>query len=181
MACTRSLGPEYHIDKIIMAVDILRSRNYKVHFDIVGEGAMRADLEDLIRARGLEKEVILHGKVKNEDLKEILDKALIYVSVPETEGASASLFEAMASGLFPVVSDIPSYHNWIRQSENGMLAAVGSHTDLAEKLQQLADGKVDIGKGIIENRQIAEEIFDIRKNVRSFIEEYRLRLNHVRN
>jgi len=45
----------------------------------------------------------------------------VYVSLVSIEGVSASLLEAMACGIFPIVPDIPANRLWIKDGVNGFL------------------------------------------------------------
>jgi glycosyltransferase involved in cell wall biosynthesis len=62
----------------------------------------------------------------------------IYVSTSLSDGTSASLLEAMITGLACVVSDIPGNKEWIVDGVNGMLFPARNHEKLAEKMIQLA-------------------------------------------
>ena len=68
--------------------------------------------------------VIFTGRIPNTELPKLLQQSNIYISMPTTEGVSASLFEAMASNCFPVVSDIPGNQSWITHRENGQLITI---------------------------------------------------------
>ncbi|MFQ6061284.1 MAG: glycosyltransferase, partial [Thermoplasmata archaeon] len=56
-------------------------------------------------------------------------------------GTSASLLEAMACGLFPVVSDIPANRAWIEDGKNGFLVPLDNQEILARRIvEALQDG-----------------------------------------
>jgi glycosyltransferase involved in cell wall biosynthesis len=67
-------------------------------------------------------------------MPEILHRASIYVSTSPTDGLSISLLEAMACGLFPIVTDVPGNRPLIQNGENGLLFPVGDSRSLAEKI-----------------------------------------------
>jgi glycosyltransferase involved in cell wall biosynthesis len=45
------------------------------------------------------------GRIPNTELPELLRASNFYISMPITEGVSASLFEAMASNCYPIVTN----------------------------------------------------------------------------
>ena len=83
---------------------------------------------------GLEEDVRFRGALGEEVIARALRDADVYVSAAPTDGASLGLLEAMATGLLPVVADIPANREWVRHGENGLLFAPGSPDALAEAL-----------------------------------------------
>jgi glycosyltransferase involved in cell wall biosynthesis len=53
------------------------------------------------------------------------------MTASSSDGTSASLLEALAAGLVPVVSRIRANESWIRDGENGFLFEVVDPADLA--------------------------------------------------
>jgi glycosyltransferase involved in cell wall biosynthesis len=74
------------------------------------------------------------GWVKHEEMPKLLSQANIYISTSLDDGTSVSLLEAMASGAFPIVTDIPSNREWISDGENGFLVPIDEERFLAEKI-----------------------------------------------
>ena len=54
---------------------------------------------------------------------------------------SVSLLEAMASGAFPVVTDIPANREWICDRKNGMLVATRNEIALAGEIVEAIRNK----------------------------------------
>jgi glycosyltransferase involved in cell wall biosynthesis len=48
-------------------------------------------------------------------------KSSIYVSLPESDGTSVSLLEAMSADCVPVVPDLAVSHEWIESGKNGIV------------------------------------------------------------
>lgn len=69
-----NLGKGQRVDVIIKAAGILGRRNdYKIH--IVGDGRMRRDLENLVKADGLDDNVIFYGNQQRKDMPRFYKKA----------------------------------------------------------------------------------------------------------
>jgi glycosyltransferase involved in cell wall biosynthesis len=110
--------------------EVLRARP-DARLVIGNDGALRPDLERLAGELGISKSVEFVGVVERpKQLAELLGRAAVYVSVPSSDGTSATLLEAMAAGAFPVVSDLPSNSEWIDQT-GGDLVPVGGVPELA--------------------------------------------------
>ena len=129
----------------------------------------------------IENKVIFTGIINNHYLPKLLQQSNLYISMPTTEGVSASLFEAMACGVFPIVSDLPGNRSWIKQKENGVLVE-------SENIEKLADGIIwayqnsDIRqKAVIENRKFIEKNANYSINMQIIADEYHKLINEKTN
>ena len=106
------------------------------------------------------------GRINNNDIPKFLQQANFYISTPITEGVSASLFEAMASGCLPIVSDLPGNRCWIQQKENGILVTIENEFNLAEEIEWAFKNTDFTKKAIIENRKFVEENANYKINMK---------------
>jgi glycosyltransferase involved in cell wall biosynthesis len=95
------LEPVKGVDLLIEAWAKLRDAGRAFPLRVLGEGAARADLEALVRARGLGDLVRFEGFV--HDPAPLLARASMYVAPSRMEGLPGSVIEAMALGV-PVVA-----------------------------------------------------------------------------
>ncbi|MBK8563709.1 MAG: glycosyltransferase [Saprospiraceae bacterium] len=170
---TRSLYPEYGHEVIINALKIVKDKGYRFLYTIAGDGPNKQAIEEQIKRLGLEKNIKLVGKVKNEDLPQLLLESDFYVSMPHTEGVSASLFEAMACGCFPIVSDLKANRLFITDSINGYLVSVGDYQKLASVVIEVIKDSTIWKKAIAYNLELVKEKADLKKNIQFFVEKYK--------
>ncbi len=130
---TRALAPLYHVDLLLMAL-ARAACGTTLRATIAGGGPEAERLSRLAWSLGLEEEVRFTGALGEDGIAEALRAADVYVSTASTDGASLGLLEAMATGLLPVVADIPANREWVRSGENGILFTPGSPDALAEAL-----------------------------------------------
>jgi glycosyltransferase involved in cell wall biosynthesis len=133
-----SVGQLIHrkrMDVLIEAVARLRDRGISVRTAIVGEGALREELESLVRTRNLADRVEFLGF--RDDVEAILNRARVFSLVSEWEGVPFALIEAMCSGLVPVVTDVGTIGDFVREEDNGHLVPVGDAAALAAALERL--------------------------------------------
>ena len=130
---TRALAPLYRVDLLLMALSRIACGT-PLRATIAGEGPAAEALMRLAWSLGLEEDVRFRGALGEEAIARALRDADVYVSATPTDGASLGLLEAMATGLLPVVADIPANREWVRHGENGLLFASGSPDALAEAL-----------------------------------------------
>lgn len=92
--------------------------------------------------------------------------------MPVTEGVSASLFEAMACGCYPIVSDIPGNKSWINHRENGQLITVDDSEMLANEILWAFENSAIRNDAIINNRKFIENHVDYKTNMKIIAENY---------
>jgi glycosyltransferase involved in cell wall biosynthesis len=169
---TRSLEPEYKHDLILKAFSIVKQKNISFKLTIIGDGTELKKLIWLAKELKIDNEVNFIGRINNNDIPKFLQKANFYISTPITEGVSASLFEAMACGCFPIVSDLPGNRSWIKQKENGILVTIENEFNLAKEIEWAFKNIDFTKKAIIENRKFVEENANYKINMKKIAFTY---------
>jgi glycosyltransferase involved in cell wall biosynthesis len=169
---TRALQPEYNHDTILKAFSILKQKNIPFKLTIIGDGIELKKLKLLAKELGIFKEVDFVGRINNNDIPKYLKMANIYISMPITEGVSSSLFEAMACGCFPIVSDLPGNRSWITEKVNGILVKSENHIRLAEELEWAFYNTDFTKKAKAENRKLVEENVNYKNNMKKIAQAY---------
>lgn len=96
-------------------------------------------LKQEIDTEQLGSKVRFMGLIQNRDaLAELYRTADLFVFPSRNEGLPSVLLEAMASGLVPVVSDLPVLRNVIHQGVNGVKVPVEDVPALSDAIQQLS-------------------------------------------
>lgn len=162
---TRSLTSVYHHADILNAMAVLKKKGILIHLTIVGDGDRESSLRSQADTLGLTAQILFLGRIPNDSLPSHLQNASIYLSVPETEGVSASLFEAMASGCFPIVTDLEGTRAFIDNGENGFLIPVNSPDALAEAIEKFLANSEEYAQAVFRNRAFIEEKVDLEKNM----------------
>ena len=131
LICTRNLEPLYNHIQLIEAFEISQKKIPQLKLRILGDGSMRKELEELVLAKNLGKQIEFIGRVSQEEMAVELNKAHVFVTVSTTDGDVVSLVEAIACGNFCIVSDIPANYNWITEGENGLIIPLFDADQLA--------------------------------------------------
>ena len=169
---TRSLEPEYKHDLILKAFSIVKQKNIPFKLTIIGDGTELKKLKWLAKELKIDNEMNFVGRINNNDIPKFLQQANFYISTPITEGVSASLFEAMASGCLPIVSDLPGNRCWIQQKENGILVTIENEFKLAEEIEWAFKNTDFTKKAIVENRKFVEENANYKINMKKIAITY---------
>jgi glycosyltransferase involved in cell wall biosynthesis len=169
---TRSLQSEYKHETILKAFAILKEKNIAFNLTIVGGGILLNTLTMLTKQLGIESQVKFTGKIDYLNLPKLLQESNIYISMPTTEGVSASLFEAMACGCFPIVTDLPGNRSWIKQGVNGVLVPSENEKELANKIEWAFTNTTIRQNAIIENRKFVEKHANYAINMKKIATKY---------
>ena len=118
-----------------VAEQVVRERD-DVTFVFVGEGPLRAELEEAVQQRGLERQVRILGWVSpSGPAYRTLD---IFVLTSLSEGSPLSVMEAMSHGLPVVATAVGGVPELVRQGENGILVESGDAQAMATAVLELA-------------------------------------------
>ena len=150
---TRMFEPVYNIEILLDAIPDVITKKTKVKVILIGTGSLEDELKKRAVKLNLTGNVIFTGFIPHRELSEYLNLADIYVSTSVSDGASASLLEAMACGVFPVVTDIPANKEWIENNENGFLFKIGDIDSLTEQIIKALDRSELRTAAIKENRK----------------------------
>lgn len=169
---TRSLMPEYRHDVILNAFGILHRKGIDFKLIIVGDGILYNSLKEFAQELQIGDKVEFTGLVPNTKLPELLQQSNFYISMPITEGLSASLFEAMAAHCYPIVTDIAGNQSWIIHRKNGQLIAIDDSEMLADELLWSFENKETRENAIIQNRQFVEDHVNYTINMKFIADKY---------
>jgi glycosyltransferase involved in cell wall biosynthesis len=170
--CTRKLFPIYQADRIIRAAGILTRRGLDFELTFAATGPKEPELREQVRAAGLDDHVRFLGGFRNADLPPILADADIYVSASLWDGTSPALLEAMASGAFPVVSDITANREWLTGEGDGLFFDPASDDELAAALARAIGDDALRRRAIDVNRKRVRDEGDTDTNLARLAEHY---------
>ena len=174
---TRSLLPEYRHDIILKAFAILNQRGIDFVLTIIGKGTQLEKLKNLAKHLDIENKVNFTGRILNTALPKLLQESNIYISMPITEGVSASLFEAMATDCYPIVSDIAGNQSWIQHRKNGQLIPIDNYKKLAEELIWAFENREYREQAVSENRKFVVKNADYTANMKIIAHQYHELIN----
>lgn len=129
--------PLYRVDAIVRAFARLPERCADWILEVTGTGSETDALKRLASELGVAGRVEFGGMLSAQALAQSYRRAALFVSVPQSDGTSVSLLEAMSAGCIPVLSDLPANREWVVDGLNGWL--VGDLDQLDGALVQAID------------------------------------------
>lgn len=162
---------------LLAACHQLKQKGYSFQCQIIGEGPLRATLEEQIHNLSLESQVILRGALPHEAVIQEYQRSTLFVlpcvtgSDGDRDGIPNVILEAQAMQL-PVVSTrhsgIPEV---VAEGVNGLLVPPADAASLAEAITRLLDNPalcIELGRN---GRRIVAEHFDVRRNAERLLME----------
>lgn len=164
------LVPQKGHDILLDAFAVLRDALPRATLTIVGDGPMRPQLMEQVRAYRIADRVTFLGL--RRDLPDLYARADIAVFPSRWEGLGIAAIEAAASGLPVIATAVGGFQEVIRDQETGILVPVGDAVVLADAMRDLAsDPARQVLLGHAARRHV-ERHFDIRAVVARYEELY---------
>jgi glycosyltransferase involved in cell wall biosynthesis len=137
----------------ILVVKTLKEKGYNVILNLIGDGELKANMEELIQRLGLNEKVRMFGWIKDRrKLFEILKESdiLVFTSKPG-EGLGLTILEAMSQGLSVIATKSGGSEEVVMDGINGYLVDYSTDEDMVNQF-------VDKIEFLIKNSGVYEQI-----------------------
>jgi glycosyltransferase involved in cell wall biosynthesis len=153
-----------HADLVAAFAKILpQAPNARLLF--VGDGALRGEIENQIRALGLTEKIIFTGLVPPGEVAGYVGIMDCLAHLSYREALSRALPQALAAGKPVVAYDFDGADEICLQNETGFLVRTGDIETVAQKLLQLANDSALRKKFGARGQQFIKENFSVEKMV----------------
>lgn len=168
IVCTRGFLPVYNNEFLLEGLARRAPGAVPVQATFVSKGPgleQARRLADRLLAPAQRAAVAFLGGVDAQRLRAELVSSQIYVSLSRSDGTSIALLEALASGLFPILSDIPQNREWIdADAGNGILVPLDDPDALASAIDEASSNVERRLRAAAYNRRIVAERADAPRN-----------------
>ena len=134
---TRNLEPIYDIPTALRVLARVRSRWPDARMTVAGSGPESARLAQLAQDLGIAEAVTFAGRVDNEHMAELYQRADIMLNTSLADNMPISFLEALASGVPIVSTDVGGIPYLVRDGEQALLAPAADDEALAARVEQL--------------------------------------------
>lgn len=124
------LAPQKDQLRLVEAAPLVLERHPEIVFEIVGDGELREELTEAIRARGLEDSVRLLGG--RDDVPELLAHMDVFAMPSLFEGLCVAVVEAQAAGVPVVATAVGGMVETVVPGETGVQVPAGDARALAD-------------------------------------------------
>ena len=119
----------------VEAADNLLAKGVRAKFFLIGDGELRAAVEDEICRRGRAGEIVILGW--RRDVARLLGALDLFVLASRWEGLSLAILEALACGVPVVASDVPGNKELIVEGVTGLLSPSRASAGFATQMEKL--------------------------------------------
>ena len=133
LGCIARLSEQKGLTYLLDAISLISDENLRLF--IVGDGELRAELENKVKELNLEDKVSFLGY--RQDIVECINSFDFLVSSSLFEGLALNVIEAFMNGKTMVATDIPGI-NEVVTKENGILVPAKDARALASAIESLA-------------------------------------------
>jgi colanic acid/amylovoran biosynthesis glycosyltransferase len=139
----------------------------RLHFDLVGGGPDRAELEQLAQELGVSSRVRFHGSLPEPAVAELLEAADLFVLPSivarngQREGLPVVLIEALAAGVPVVATRLSGVPELILDGETGLLAEPGDPESLARSIEAVLEDPLAARTRAEAGRNLVQREFNI--------------------
>jgi len=134
-------------------LDALKKSGIPFHWTIAGDGPLLPLLREKMAATSPTQAVSFTGRVDYRAIPALLRQHDIFFLASDYEGLPLSLLEAMAHGLVPVISDLPSGVRDVVDAGNGRLVPPGDLDGYAREILWLHDHRTEMAAMSLAARQ----------------------------
>lgn len=126
----RNFDPIYNVPCVLRAFALIQKRFAEASLILAGDGAQRAELEQLARDLKL-RNVRFTGLVAPEKMPELCDVADVYVNSSNVDNMPLSILEAFAAGLAVVTTDAGGIPYVVSHEKTGLLVEMNDAEAMA--------------------------------------------------
>ena len=166
----KTKGLEYLIEAFNILTTSYKLPATSYQLIIIGDGELRAELENLIANYGLKDRIILLGK--KENAARYLKAFDIYVCSSVKEGFPYSILEAMAAGLPIVSTNVGGIPEMIQNQKNGLLIEPKNPSELATSIKFLIENPELANQLGNQAKITVKEKFSIKKMIEKTFSQY---------
>ncbi|MFT5387865.1 MAG: glycosyltransferase involved in cell wall biosynthesis, partial [Candidatus Omnitrophota bacterium] len=156
---------------LIQACKELKDRNVAFKCIIVGGGPLQEEFDALIKELNLSDVISIKGKVTQATIKGYFDQASVF-AMPcviatngDRDGIPNVLLEALAVGIPIVSTDVSGVPEVIINEQTGLVVPPHDAHALANSLERVLTGKIDMCSCCQKGRTIVEDNFNLDRNV----------------
>ncbi|MDA3820261.1 MAG: glycosyltransferase family 4 protein [Candidatus Delongbacteria bacterium] len=124
---------------IIQALALLKKRNIDFEMSFIGNGPLLKRMQKLIRKHHLNDKINIRGWMTLNSIKKEYKTSHLFLMPSQAEGMSIAIIEAMASGLYILITKSANKYELVKQNLNGFIIDEITPKNIAETIMNYYD------------------------------------------
>jgi glycosyltransferase involved in cell wall biosynthesis len=164
---------------LVTACQLLRQREVPFRCQIIGDGPLAADLQNLITRQRLDDAISLSGTLPQAEVFQAYQRASVFCAPSviardgNRDGIPNVILEAMSQGLPVVASAVSGIPEVVRRHKTGWLVPPGDAHSLAATLQGIHRRPEEARRRARAAYELVRSQFDVRDNAAALIRLFR--------
>jgi glycosyltransferase involved in cell wall biosynthesis len=144
IVCIGRLNANKNTITILKAINILKDLRQDFHLSIFyGTSELESELKTYVDSNQLHSSVSFKGSISQQEVESVLNQSDLFVSASLYEGSGFSLIEAMACGVYPIVSTISAFNYLVSDLSFKQQFEPTNEIELAQKLNAALDTELN--------------------------------------
>lgn len=156
----------------LLAMRKIKESGIDFVYNIIGGGEDELMLKYFIHEFGLGENVVLHGKISNAKVKEILHKTHIFLLPSVYEGVANAALEALAMGIPIITTNSGGMEEVITHKENGLIVERFDPESIYNSLIELINDRNFCQLLSGTSRTLVENKFNLERQISIFYKQY---------
>lgn len=163
---SRALMPNYNNDTIIRCLpEVLKEVPLVKIMFVYGFRDRESEMKRLATDLGVDNSTIFVGPVDYQEMPHYFAASDVCLSVPSSDSSPRAVYEAMACGVPPILSDLPWTKDFITPEQNALLVPVRDYQALASAVLRLLSDEELRQKIIKANLKLVDEKLNYHKHM----------------
>jgi glycosyltransferase involved in cell wall biosynthesis len=179
-----SVGRPSYQKNIELMLDVLhnlKNKRINIHLVLMGVGFHSPNLSKInqkIKRLGLQNNITLLEWTRREDIFNIINNSLLYISTARYEGLPYSVIESLALGKPIVATDADGNRDLIKENYNGYIIKDEDEDEFSKKVFDLISNKDKLNSFSKNSKQFFEKEFNMKNNIKKLETIY---LENIKN
>jgi len=165
------LEPRKDLFTLIEGARLLKKKGKRIKFVIVGDGILKREVAEAIKAKGLEDYLLMAGFIPDLELPLYYAAADIFLLTSKEEWFGIVFLEAMAAGLPVIATDTDACPEVVDGC--GLFFKKSDPGDLSVKIEEMCDNR-RLRDELSEKSRVRAKDFDWKKRILDYQEAYKV-------
>lgn len=152
----RGLSAVYNPENVALIINKLLSENITQKIIVLRGFSGENDVKNFLSTVDINKIIFVNRLLSEGELYFLYSKTDVHISIPISDSLGAGVVEPAMLGSFPVLSNLPSYRDYINNNEGYLLRDYDQ--SLSDLIKRITSGEITNSNSNIPNEEYREDL-----------------------